>query len=124
MVLNLQTKDYLDGITHGYGARIQIHNYGAYPDPYQDGFSVPASMETSIGLKQVVLSILNHISLHMSRSMRKPTFWTLRKVSTRVSLSIPCRLTRTDTVRLQWIFVSGIITLYLYPPEKAFVGPD
>ena len=40
----------------------------------------------------------------MSRSTRKPTLWNLRKVSTRISLSMPRRLTRTDTFRLLWIF--------------------
>ena len=36
----------------------------------------------------------------MSCSTRKPKLWTLRKVSTRISLSMPRRLTRTDTFRL------------------------
>ena len=40
----------------------------------------------------------------MSRSTRKPTLLTPRKVSTRISLSMPRRLTRTDTFRLLWIF--------------------
>ena len=34
----------------------------------------------------------------------KPTSWTLRKVSTKISLSMPRRLTRVDTFRLLWIF--------------------
>ena len=33
----------------------------------------------------------------MSRPARKPTLWTLRKVSTRISLRNPRMLTRTDT---------------------------
>ena len=33
----------------------------------------------------------------MSRPARKPTVWPLRKVPTRISLSVPRRLTRTDT---------------------------
>ena len=40
----------------------------------------------------------------MSRPARKPTLWTLYKVSTRISLSMLRRLTRTDTFRLLWIF--------------------
>ena len=40
----------------------------------------------------------------MSRSTRKPTLWTLRKVSTRISLSMPRRLTHTYIFRLIWIF--------------------
>ena len=35
---------------------------------------------------------------------RDKTLWTLRKVSTRISLSIPHRLTRIDTFCLLWIF--------------------
>ena len=40
----------------------------------------------------------------MSRLARKPTLWAVRKVSTRISLSMPRRLTRTDTFRLLRIF--------------------
>ena len=40
----------------------------------------------------------------MSRITRKPTLWNLREVSIRISLSMPRRLTRTDTFRLLWIF--------------------
>ena len=36
--------------------------------------------------------------------MRKSTLWTMRKVSTRISLSMPHRPTRIDTFRLLWIF--------------------
>ena len=42
--------------------------------------------------------------LDLSRLVRIPTLWTLRKVSTRITLSIPRRLTRTETVHLLWIF--------------------
>ena len=51
----------------------------------------------------------------MSRSARKPTWWTRRKVSTQISLSMLRRLTRTDTFRLLWIF---------YPPETKWVSPE
>ena len=40
----------------------------------------------------------------MSRPSRKPTLWTQRKVSTRISLSMPHTLTRVDTFRLLWVF--------------------
>ena len=40
----------------------------------------------------------------MSRPAIKPTLWNLRKVSTRIGLSMPSRLTRIDTVRLLWNF--------------------
>ena len=36
--------------------------------------------------------------------MRKSTLWNLRKVSTRISLSMPHRPTRIYTFRLLWIF--------------------
>ena len=42
--------------------------------------------------------------INMSHSTRKPTLLTLRNVSTRISLSIPRRLTRIDTFCLLWIF--------------------
>ena len=42
--------------------------------------------------------------LYMSHPARKPTLWTQRNVSTRISLSMPRRLTRIDTFRLLWIF--------------------
>ena len=61
---------------------------------------------------------------NMSRPTRKPTLWSLRKVSTRISLSMQRRLTRKDTLRLLWIFASGIITPNLYPNETEYVGPD
>ena len=40
----------------------------------------------------------------LSRSTRKAKSWTLRKVSNRISLSKPRRLTRTDTFRFLWLF--------------------
>ena len=40
----------------------------------------------------------------LSYLARKPTLWTLRKASTWISLSMPHRLTRLYTFRLQWIF--------------------
>ena len=44
---------------------------------------------------------------HLSRPARKPTLWTPRKVSTRISLSMPRRLIRIYTFRLLWIFCFG-----------------
>ena len=42
--------------------------------------------------------------LYMSLPAMKPTLWTLCKVSTRISLSMPCKLTRIYNFRLLWIF--------------------
>ena len=58
----------------------------------------------------------------MSRSTRNPTLWTVHKVSTRIRLTMPHRLTRIDTFRLLWIFCFG--NHYSYPPETKYVGPD
>ena len=60
---------------------------------------------------------------YMSGSARKPTLWTLRKVSTRISISTPHKLTRTDMFRLLWIFrLRNHYSIYLYPPETECVG--
>ena len=49
----------------------------------------------------------NNHKTQMIPSARKPTVWTLRKVSTRFSLRMPRRLTRTGTFHLLWIFCFG-----------------
>ena len=55
-------------------------------------------------------------SLHeMGRLARKPTVWSLRKVSTRISLTMPGRRTRIDTFRLLWIFCFRNHSLQLSP---------
>ena len=46
-------------------------------------------------------------SSHMCRSMRKPTLWTLRNVSTKISLRTPRRLIRFDTFRLWGIDIQS-----------------
>ena len=43
---------------------------------------------------------------YMNRPTRKPTVLSLRKVSTRISLIMPRRFTRTYTFRLLWFFCS------------------
>ena len=53
MLLYLETGEYQYGITQGYGIRVQIHEPGSIPQPEEEGYFVPASMETSIGLKKV-----------------------------------------------------------------------
>ena len=53
---------------------------------------------------QMSYSSRKGISYQMSRSARKPTMWTLRKVSTRISLIMPRRLIREDILCLLWIF--------------------
>ena len=66
-------------------------------------------------------SILHITSIYMSLHTRKLTLWTLCKVSTRISLSMPHRLIRTDTFRLLWIFCfMNHYSIYLYPPMTLF----
>ena len=49
----------------------------------------------------------------------------LRKVSIRISLSMPRRLTLTDTFRLMWIFCfRNHYSIYLFPPETECIGLD
>ena len=43
------------------------------------------------------------IYLNVTRSTRKPTLWTLRNVSTRISLGSPRKLIRADSFRLRRI---------------------
>ena len=57
------------------------------------------SMYICTGVTDVFLTLRD-----MSRPTRKPTLWTLHEVSTRISRSMPRRLTRTYTFRLLWIF--------------------
>ncbi|XP_052254566.1 degenerin mec-10-like [Dreissena polymorpha] len=59
LVLYMEVMEYLEGITTGYGARIQVHEPGTYPYPVHEGMHVPASMETSIGLKLITVERLN-----------------------------------------------------------------
>ncbi|WAR23026.1 SCNuncharacterized [Mya arenaria] len=49
----LESSEYLSGVTTGYGARLLLHEPDSYPYPAQEGIFIPASMETSIGLKMV-----------------------------------------------------------------------
>ena len=58
---------------------------------------------------------------NISRSTSKSTLWTLRKVSTRISLSMPRRLMRTYYASCG-CSVSGITTLYIYPSKTECVG--
>ena len=61
------------------------------------------NVETSLN-QFIITMIVYNISRQMSRPARKPTVWPLRNVSTQISLSMTCRLTRTKTFRLLWIF--------------------
>ena len=56
----------------------------------------------------------------MSRRSTKATLWPLRNVSIWISLTMPGQTLFTAC----GFSVSGIITLYLYPPQTEHVGPD
>ena len=54
--------------------------------------------------------------------MRKSTVWTLRKVSTRISLGMPYRRNRIYTFRLLWIFCFSN-NYSIYPPLDGMCRP-
>ena len=60
----------------------------------------------------------------MGRRARKTTLWTLRKVSTRISLIMPSRLPRIDTVRLLRIFCFRNHNFTPIPHGTEYVGTD
>ena len=70
----------------------------------QSRYSLPCPSTCTSFLNASVVAHYKEMCLYISRSVRKPTIWTLRKVSTQISLSMPRRLTRTDTFRLLWTF--------------------
>ena len=49
----METAEYLQGITNGFGARLAINEDNTYPFPFDEGIDIAAGMETSIGLKLV-----------------------------------------------------------------------
>ncbi|XP_052775053.1 amiloride-sensitive sodium channel subunit beta-2-like [Mya arenaria] len=55
----LESSEYLSGVTTGYGARLLLHEPDSYPYPAQEGIFIPASMETSIGLKMTFIARAN-----------------------------------------------------------------
>ena len=59
---------------------------------------------TEVNIFLITFLEINRTNLDMSHPTRKPTLWTLRKLSTRISLSMPRRLSRTDTFRLLSFF--------------------
>ncbi|WAR23025.1 SCNuncharacterized [Mya arenaria] len=59
MQLYLESSEYLSGVTTGYGARLLLHEPDSYPYPAHEGIFIPASMETSIGLKMTYIERAN-----------------------------------------------------------------
>ena len=58
----------------------------------------------------------------MSRPARKPTVCTRRKVSSRISLSMPRRLIRRDTPPVDFLFQESLLYTSI-PAETECVGP-
>ena len=75
------------------------------PEGFWDHCKSARVTALSISLYAAVIRLkLARRCSYMSRLARKSTLWTLRKVSTRTNLRMSRRLTRTDNVRLRWIF--------------------
>ena len=71
--------------------------------------------------KPSICSLIRYyLNMILSRPTRKLTVWTLRKVSTRISLIVPRRLTQTNTFRLLWIF--SFANHYSIPPFPPWDG--
>ncbi|XP_035828247.1 amiloride-sensitive sodium channel subunit gamma-2 [Aplysia californica] len=49
----IEDNEYLSGITSSLGFQVHVHAPGSVPNPYEEGLSVSAGMETFVGLKQV-----------------------------------------------------------------------
>lgn len=51
--LFLENSEYLGGIAHGYGVRLDLKQRDSYPFPADEGIYVPSGMETDIGLRML-----------------------------------------------------------------------
>lgn len=51
--LYLQTDEFVDGLTNGYGVKVVVHDRGTKPLPDDEGVFVPSASETNIALRQV-----------------------------------------------------------------------
>ncbi|KAL4237177.1 hypothetical protein ACF0H5_005557 [Mactra antiquata] len=60
LMINLQTDEFIHGITNGYGAKLVVHDAGTIPLPEQEGIFVSAGTETNIGLKKTTVSRLGY----------------------------------------------------------------
>jgi hypothetical protein len=53
----MDKEEYLKQLNEGYGARILIHDRNTFPFPAEEGFYVPSSSETQIGVRMVSCSV-------------------------------------------------------------------
>jgi hypothetical protein len=51
--LNIEDHEYLGELTEEAGVRVVLHEPGAMPFPYEEGFSVAPGMATSVGITKV-----------------------------------------------------------------------
>ncbi|XP_060579755.1 amiloride-sensitive sodium channel subunit beta-like, partial [Ruditapes philippinarum] len=58
ITLNLETDEYVEQLSTGYGARLVLHEPGTYPLPYDEGITLSPGTETNLGLKMVRISRL------------------------------------------------------------------
>ena len=64
------------------------------------------------------------LQLQLRRPARKPVLWNMRNAWTRISISMRRSLPGKTIFASCGFFVSGIISLYLYPSETECVGQD
>lgn len=55
LVMYMDKEEYLKQLNEGYGARLLIHDRNTFPFPAEEGFFVPSSSETQIGVRMVVI---------------------------------------------------------------------
>ena len=55
-MLNIQSYDYLSGITDSRGVRVDIHDFSTMAFPAEVGLSVAPGTETSVSLRKVQFS--------------------------------------------------------------------
>lgn len=49
----MENDEYLQGLSQGYGMRLQIHDQDTFPLPDEEGIFVSSSYETHVGLRLV-----------------------------------------------------------------------
>lgn len=59
LIFYTQNDEFLEGISQGYGMRLQIHEPGTFPMPDQEGIFLSSSFETHIGLRLVRASLFD-----------------------------------------------------------------
>ncbi|XP_061169102.1 amiloride-sensitive sodium channel subunit alpha-like isoform X2 [Saccostrea echinata] len=51
LIFYTENEEFLQGISQGYGMRLQIHDVGSFPMPAQEGIFISSSFETHVGLR-------------------------------------------------------------------------